>query len=138
MVAEAASAQVGFERIEALRQFRGAVAVELDNQNRPGIALKEIAQSTRFRIEFRAIEDESIHDLDRGRLMHQDRRRGGKRFEQIRELHDEQRLRLGQFDKSEFRFEHDAERPFGADEEMSEIEWVFGVWCLVLGAWRVV
>ncbi len=93
------------------------IVIELDDEDRPRIAVDEIAQPGGVGVQLRAIENASIHDLDRRWLMRQDARRGRERIEQVRELHDQQRFRPGQFDEPQLCFEDDAERAFGADEE---------------------
>ena len=121
-VAEAAAAQVGFERIEPRRERIGRFAVELDQEDCPGIAPEKTTQAGGLGVELGAIEHVPVHDLDRRRLMGQDGRRGGERIEQVGELDDHHSLGPGQLDQAERGFDDQAERALRADEEMGEVE----------------
>ena len=98
----AASAAAGRARSRSSASSRGGrsvrtIAVELDAQQRGRIALDEGAPQ---RLEPHGsacvIEDESVHHLDRGRLVPKNRRRRAERVEQVVELDRQHRLRLRQ------------------------------------------
>ncbi len=55
--------------------------------------------------------------------MLEDARRGGEGFKKSLELDDEHGLVFGQRNEIELGFENDAERAFGADHELREIDW---------------
>ena len=96
-VAEAVRAQVALERLQPRRQVLGAVGVELDAQQRAGIALDEaLAQRIERGALPRVVEDEPVHHLDRRRPVAQDDRRRRQRLEQVGELNRQHRLRLRQ------------------------------------------
>ncbi len=104
-------------------KVRGVVRVELDAEERRRVALDEaLPQRVKLRTSCRVTEDEAVHDLDRGRLVRQDQRRGRERFEKIVELHREHGLGLRQRHEVQACLEHDAERALGSHEELRQVE----------------
>ena len=67
-------------------------------------------------------EDESIHHLDRRRLVRENRGRRLERLEQIRELNGQHRLRLRQRHECDLRFQDNRERPLGSDHQLRHVE----------------
>lgn len=120
--AAAAAAQVRLQRGQAARQLGGSVGVELDDEDGAGVTAQEIPQPGGVGVEFGAVEDVAVHDLDGGRTVGEDGRHCGQRVEQVGELHDEQRLRPRQLHQPQFRLQHDAERAFRADEQLRQVE----------------
>ena len=98
--------QIRFQTSRRGDELLGSVAVELDDQDRAGIALRGNRAAGPPRgsacVQSRMIP---VHDLDRRGPMREDRRRRGQSVEQVGELHDEQRLGVGQLDEPQLRFE---------------------------------
>ena len=71
--AEAGRRELLLQRVQPRRQILGAIAVELDAQQRARIGLQDAAPQ---RVErgalFRVVEDEAVHHLDRRRAMTQE------------------------------------------------------------------
>ena len=86
--------QVALDRLEARRQFVRALRVQLHAQQRARIVglQNRAAHAIHRRILPRVIEDEAVHDFDRGRLVLQDGGRRGQRVEQLLELNQEHGL----------------------------------------------
>ena len=116
--------EVAFDGLEPRRQILRAVRVELDVQQRAGIVgLQDAApHPIHRRILARVVEDEPVHHLDGRRLVLQDDRRRGERIEQLVELDREHRLLLRQRDEVDLRRRDHRERPFGADDDLREVE----------------
>ena len=70
----------------------------------------------------RVVEDEAVHHLDRRRPVREDRRRRLERLQQIGELDRQHGLGLRQRHQRDLRFEDDAQRAFGADHQLGQIE----------------
>ncbi len=115
--------QRAFQRVETRRQLVVAIAVELDAQQRAGIGVENrAAQGVERGALARVIEDEAIHHFDCRRTMLQDRGHRRERVEQMLELDGQHRLGGGQRHQIEARFDDQAERAFGADDQLRQIE----------------
>ena len=105
--------QTAFDGIEPLRQVPSVIVVELYTQQRGRIALDEGAtHAVESRALLGVVEDEAVHDLDRGRMVEKNCRRRLERFEQIRELNRQHRFRIWERHQRDFGFDDDAERAF--------------------------
>ena len=121
--AEPTGLQVTLERCKPWRKVPGVVRIELNTEERRRVALDEaLPQRVELRTPFGVVEDEAIHDFDRGRFVREDERRGPERFEKIVELHREHGFGLRQRYEVEPCLEHDAERSLGPHEEFRQVE----------------
>ena len=68
------------------------------------------------------VEDRTVHHLDGGRIVSQDRRGLAERVEQVVVLDGQHRLGLRQRHQVETRFEDEAERALGADDQLRQVE----------------
>ena len=73
------------------------------------------------------VQDEPVHDLDRGRPVLEEGRRGAERVEQIVELDRQYRRGGRQRDEVHPGLDHQAERAFRADDQVGEVERACGV-----------
>ncbi len=123
MLADAAGPEIALECVETGRKFVCGVAVHLDAQERPGIALDECAaQTIEGQVLFRVVEDETVHHLDGRRMMREDRRRRGEGPEQIGELDGHHRLGARQRDQCDTCLEDHGECALGSDDHARHVE----------------
>src|SRR5262249_53560443 len=100
----------------------GFLTIELDNEDRTGVSLDEVAQTRRLGVQLGAVEDVLVGNFDSGRIVLQDHRRGSQRVEQLLEVHHDDDFRLRQLQQAELRFERGGEGAFGGDEEVRQIQ----------------
>src|ERR1700731_4905080 len=96
-VAEAVLNEILFTSVQALRQVLFQIVVELDAQNRAGVALDErFAPALQIGAEIGVIENELVHHLAGGGTVQKDRGRGGESFEKVLELDHQDGFGFGQ------------------------------------------
>jgi hypothetical protein len=89
--------QIVFQRLEPRRQVLFPVRIDLDAQNGSWVAFDEhVANAVDGGILASEIQNGFVHHFDGRRIMLQDRRRGGQRFQQVVEHDYHQALRLRQ------------------------------------------
>ena len=122
-VAEAARREIPLDRVEPRRQVVFRLGVQLDAEQRLGIAVDERPLHL---LERRALpgmaEDEPVHHLDRRRPMGQNYRRRLERLEQVGKLNREDGLESRQRHQRQLRLEDDAERALGPDHQLGHVE----------------
>jgi hypothetical protein len=106
------------ERVEPGGDLIGIVALELDEQQRVGVALEDGAEGGELELAARQVEDEAVEQLDRGRILrHRVIGRGdrlGRRGE-VPDGHDPVRRHRHERDLG---LHDDRERPLAPDHDL--------------------